>query len=198
MSKGTYPYPEDEFDAAEDVDGPRGVHRAPRSRWSTLLPFVVVLLVFSGLAFGVVQYMSSTGTTLPSGLNGSETTDDSQAEDSTDAETPAEGETPAEPATEEPPATPNLAAPVVVLNAARVAGLAGSTAKVLTDNGYTAVTTGNHDGVGVTSTTVFYATEDQKVTADNVAQLLAITQVVLSPTEATAGISVVLQTDFAP
>lgn len=212
MSKGSYPYPEDEFDAAEDLDGPRGVHRAPRSRWRSLLPFAIVLVVFAGLGAGVLVYLSNTDVSLPAGIGSGDTTagdttaDDPAGDEAVDGEAPAgegeatdpaDGGTAEEPAVEEPPApTADLAAKVSVLNAAKVAGLAGDTAETLETAGFTNVTTGNHTGAGVNGTTVFYAAEAQRVTAEAVAQALGITQVVSSPTEAAAGITVVLESDF--
>lgn len=211
MSKGSYPYPEDEFDAAEDLDGPRGVHRAPRSRWRAFLPFAIVLVVFAGLGAGVLVYLSNADVSLPAAL-GSGSTGDDTADDGTAPEgegtDPAEGEgtDPAdgEGATEETPApepeapAADLAAPVVVYNAAKISGLAGSTADTLEAAGFTSVTTGNHTGAGVNGTTVFYATEAQLPTAQAVADALGITQVLASTTEAGAGIAVVLETDYTP
>lgn len=209
MSKGSYPYPEDEFDAAEDLDGPRGVHRAPRSRWRALLPFAVVLVVFAGLGAGVLLYLANSDVTLPAGLGsgttagddaGDGTTEgegDPAAEEGGEATDPAEGGAAEEPPASEPPApAPDLASPVTVFNAAKVAGLAGETAETLTSAGFTAVDTGNHTGAGVDGTTVFYATEAQRVTAEAVAQALGITQVLPSATEAADGIAVVLEADF--
>ncbi|MGW6130052.1 LytR C-terminal domain-containing protein [Cellulomonas sp. NPDC055163] len=211
MSKGSYPYPEDEFDAAEDLDGPRGVHRAPRSRWRALLPFAIVLVVFAGLGAGVLLYLANSDVTLPAGLGSgttagddagdgtSEGEGDPAAEEGGEATDPAEGD-----AAEEPPATdpvapaPDFAAPVTVFNAAKVAGLAGETAETLTSAGFTNVDTGNHTGAGVDGTTVFYANEAQRATADAVAQALGITKVLPSATEAAAGIAVVLEADFTP
>lgn len=210
MSKGSYPYPEDEFDAAEDLDGPRGVHRAPRSRWRALLPFAVVLVVFAGLGAGVLLYLANSDVTLPAGLGSGATAGDDAGDGATEegggdaaagegGETtaPADGE-----AAEQPPATepaapaPDLAAAVTVFNAAKVAGLAGETAEKLTSAGFTNVDTGNHTGAGVDGTTVFYAVEAQRVTAEAVAQALGITQVLPSATQASAGIAVVLESDF--
>ncbi|WP_258724264.1 LytR C-terminal domain-containing protein [Cellulomonas sp. NS3] len=209
MSKGSYPYPEDEFDAAEDLDGPRGVHRAPRSRWRALLPFAIVLVVFAGLGAGVLLYLANSDVTLPAGLGSGTTAGDDAGDGATEGEgdaaageggeatDPAEGD-----AAEEPPATepvapaPDLASAVTVYNAAQVAGLAGETAETLTSAGFTNVDTGNHTGAGVDGTTVFYAAEAQRVTAEAVAQALGITQVLQSSTEAAAGIAVVLEADF--
>ncbi|GEA88177.1 LytR C-terminal domain-containing protein [Cellulomonas cellasea] len=208
MSKGSYPYPEDEFDAAEDLDGPRGVHRAPRSRWRALLPFAVVLVVFAGLGAGVLLYLANSDVTLPAGLGSGTTAGDDGGDGATEGEgdaAPDDGAAPTDPAdggAAEPPATepaapePDLATAVTVFNAAKVAGLAGETAEKLTGAGFTNVDTGNHTGAGVNGTTVFYAGEAQKATADAVAQALGITQVLPSATEAAAGIAVVLEADY--
>ena len=72
----------------------------------------------------------------------------------------------------------------------------GPLAEKLTGAGFTNVDTGNHTGAGVNGTTVFYAVEAQKATADAVAQALGITQVLPSATEAAAGIAVVLEADY--
>jgi hypothetical protein len=212
VSKGSYPYPEDEFDAAEDLDGPRGVHRAPRSRWRALLPFAIVLVVFAGLGAGVLLYLANSDVTLPAGLGSGTTagddagdgaTDgegDAAAEDGGEATDPAQGgDTAVDPPPTEPVApAADFGAAVTVFNAAKVAGLAGETAETLTSAGFTNVDTGNHTGAGVDGTTVFYADESQRATADAVAQALGITQVLSSATEAADGIAVVLESDFTP
>jgi hypothetical protein len=53
-----YPYPDDEFDEAADSGGHRGVHRAPRSIWAKLWPFLAVLIIFPALAVLSVNLMS--------------------------------------------------------------------------------------------------------------------------------------------
>ncbi|WP_448631284.1 LytR C-terminal domain-containing protein [Cellulomonas soli] len=87
-----------------------------------------------------------------------------------------------------------LTTPVVVYNAAGIAGLAASTAETLTAAGFTAVTTGNQDAGDLTDSVVYYSSEDVKVTADLVAQTLGIATVTLSLADAPGGISVVLVT----
>ena len=96
------------------------------------------------------------------------------------------------------PAAPaaDFTTPVTVLNAANVSGLAASQSKKLEAGGFTKVTPTNGSGTGVKATTVFYATDAQKVTADAVAQLLGITTVTKSPTQAKSGITVVLMPGF--
>ncbi|WP_448059085.1 LytR C-terminal domain-containing protein [Cellulomonas hominis] len=199
MSKGRYPYPEDEFDAVGDHDVPRGVHRAHRSGWRRAAPFLVVLVVFPLLAFGLVTWLSSEdGMPTISGLLGDDASDDASA--SVD---PGAGQTPS--ATQEAPVetqepvvqpTPILTTPVSVLNAARRSGLAAGAADTLTSAGFTTVDAGNGTAGDATATTVFYASEDLRDTADLVAQTLGITTVTLSPELAPDGVTVLLLPDF--
>ncbi|WP_158274505.1 LytR C-terminal domain-containing protein [Cellulomonas sp. WB94] len=204
MSKASYPYPPDEFDAADDHDGPRGVHRSPRTTWSKVWPFLVVLVVFPALAYGLVTWISNSDTGLGGAISGLGATGTTEPTDTaTDAATGTATDTapPADTATSEAPvappaATPDLTSPVVVLNAANVSGLAASQTKKLEAGGFTKVTASNGTGTGVKATTVFYATEDQKVTADAVAQLLGISTVELSTTRAKDGITIVLMPGF--
>lgn len=207
MSKASYPYPTDEFDAADDHDGPRGVHRSARTTWSKLWPFLVVLVVFPALAYGLVTWISNSDTGLSGAISGLGATGTIESTGgSTDVATDAASGTAQPPAgtpTSEAPAppaapapAPDLTTPVVVLNAANVSGLAATESKKLEAGGFTKVTATNGAGAGVKATTVFYATEAQKVTADSVAQLLGITTVTMSPTQAKSGITVVLLPGF--
>ncbi|HEY0215804.1 MAG TPA: LytR C-terminal domain-containing protein [Cellulomonas sp.] len=206
MSKGSYPYPEDEFDAAPAQDTPIGVHRAPRSWWSRWWPFVTVLVVVPALTVGFVLWASSWDgdLTLPgaSTAQDEETTATDPATDAaTDTATDPAAEAPATeetPATEEAPAVvePDLATAVSVLNAARVSGLAAGVASDLEDAGFTAVTTGNTTASGRTTTTVYYASADLQVTAQKVADTLGITTVTESADDAGDAITVLLLSDF--
>jgi LytR cell envelope-related transcriptional attenuator len=206
VSKASYPYPPDDFDAADDHDGPRGVHRSPRTTWSKLWPFLVVLVVFPALAYGLVTWISNSDTGLSGAISGlgatgtSDTTTDGATAAATDTATDA-ATAPATAPTTDVPVAPTAAAadlttPVTVLNAANVSGLAATEAKKLQAGGFTKVTATNGTGTGVKTTTVFYATDAQKPTADAVAQLLGITTVTMSPTQAKSGITVVLMPGF--
>jgi hypothetical protein len=206
VSKANYPYPPDDFDAADDHDGPRGVHRSPRTTWSKLWPFLVVLVVFPALAYGLVTWISNSDTGLSGAISGlgatgtSDTATDGATPTGTDAAT-ATATTPAATPTTEAPVAPTAAAadfttPVAVVNAANVSGLAATEVKKLQGGGFTNVTATNGTGTGVKTTTVFYATDAQKVTADAVAQLLGITTVTKSSTQAKSGITVVLMPGF--
>lgn len=204
MSKADYPYPDDEFDAVTP-DGPRGVHRAPRSAWSRWWPFLVVLLVVPVLAYGVVAYLSRTGD-LPVVGGGSApaaeespAAEDPAAQDPA-AEDPAAGEAPAAETTappEVPAATPVLTTPVEVLNGARVSGLAGRVADELRGAGFTDVTPDNATEDLPDESTVYVASEDLRPTAELVGSTTGVTTVEVDPDRAGVGIVVVLVTDPA-
>jgi hypothetical protein len=201
VSKGSYPYPEDEFDAAPAQDAPIGVHRAPRSWWSRWWAFVTVPVVVAAATIGFVLWASSQegGIQLPG------TGTSTEAEESPAASEPAETgsteaadpeQTPEQ--TEEAPAAPEpvLSTPVAVLNAARVSGLAAGVASDLEAAGFTDVTAGNGTASGRTVTTVYYASADLQATAQLVADTLGITTVTESATDAEDGIAVLLLSDF--
>lgn len=200
MKPGSYPYPPDEFDAAARAGGPRGVHRAPRSRWSRWWPFVVVLVVFPALAYGVVTVLSdwdglgsSGGDDTAQDVPADDTPADEPVEEETESATPTETET----ATPAPPPPPvNQARPVDVYNATNRSGLAGNASDRLQAVGFTDVSALNWDGEDPASSIVYYATAEDITTAQTVAQTLGIAQVVESATEAPEGIVVVLATDY--
>ncbi|MFC8193432.1 LytR C-terminal domain-containing protein [Cellulomonas sp. NPDC057328] len=199
MSKADYPYPDDEFDAVTP-DGPRGVHRAPRSAWSRWWPFLVVLLVVPVLAYGAVAYLSRTGD-LPvvgGGANPPAAEETPAPEDPAGEEPATEGEAPAAettPPPEVPPAAPVLTTPVEVLNGARVSGLAGRVADDLRAAGFTDVTPDNATEDLPDVSTVFVASEDLRVTADLVGTTTGVTTVEVDPDRAPTGIVVLLVTD---
>lgn len=194
MSKADYPYPPDEFDAPRSPDAPRDPYLAPRSWWSRWWPFVAVLVVFPVLAFALVN-LAARFDSLP--IGGDSSASETASDTSTDAASTAPTETGTEAAetpAETPVATADLATPVVVYNAAGIAGLAASTAETLTTAGFTAVTTGNQDAGDLTESVVYYGSDALKPTADLVAQTLGITTVTLSLAESPSGVSVILLT----
>lgn len=212
MSKGRYPYPEDEFDAAPAADAPVGVHRAPRSWWSRWWPFVAVVVLVPAITVGLVLWASRDGELPSIGGSGSapsasapeepaaspEATeppgDDAPAADDETPEAPPAPEQTEEPAPPQPEA--DLSVPVQVLNAARVTGLARGAADDLESAGFTSVTAGNGSASGATKTTVFYGTADLAPTAQRVAEALGVTTVVESSKVAGDGVTVVLLKDF--
>ena len=197
VTKASYPYPEDEFDQAAMQAGPRGVHRQPRRGFSRWWPFLAVLVLAPALAYGLVTYLSHSGSTstIP-GL--SSLTDESTA---TPTATPTATATP--PATTAPSATPTVATPaldtkVQVLNGAGVSGIGAKAAAKLTGAGFTSVTASNYGGAALSVSTVFYAKPDQAVTAKAVGTALGITHVTESAAQASGAIVVVLKSDYKP
>ncbi|MFI2365682.1 LytR C-terminal domain-containing protein [Promicromonospora sp. NPDC019610] len=61
MTKSGYPYPPDEFDVAVPGGAPVGVHRAPRSGWSSAWPFLLVAVVCAAVAWGGITLLSGDG-----------------------------------------------------------------------------------------------------------------------------------------
>lgn len=202
MKPGSYPYPPDEFDAAARAGGPRGVHRAPRSRWSRWWPFVVVLVVFPALAFAAVTVLSDWDGL--GSLGGDDTSSEDPADEAPADDEPGTDETPSATPTETETTTPeappppalNLARPVDVYNATNRSGLAGNASDRLLAAGFTDVSALNWDGDDPAASIVYYATPDDITTAQTVAQTLGIAQVVESATEAPEGIVVVLAADY--
>jgi hypothetical protein len=180
VTPGEYPYPPDEFDI-DRSDAPRGSHRRARSTWSTLWPYGLVLAVSGALAFTLVGYVWQDGEPAPSAqASGAPVTD---------------GPTVAPTATA-PQEEPDLSAPVVVLNATSVQGLAGEVAAALRDAGWTEVRTGNYTGADLAATTVRYGSPDLEASARAVAAELGIAEVELAADDPTEGIDVVLEPDY--
>lgn len=208
MSKADYPYPDDEFDVVPP-DGPRGVHRAPRSAWSRWWPFLVVLLVVPVLAYGAVTYLSRTGDLPVVGGGAPPATQEDPAAEDPAAEDPAaeqpaaeepaaEGEEPDAAATPSaPPEAPSpvLSTPVEVLNGARVSGLAGRVADELRAAGFTSVTPDNATSGLPRQSTVYMASEDLRATAELVASTSGVPTIAVDPQRAGTGIVVLLVSD---
>lgn len=206
MKPGAYPYPPDEFDAAARAGGPRGVHRAPRSRWSRWWPFLVVLVVFPVLAYVGATILSDwdglggggseepVATAEPDG-EAADPGDDAGEETST-PETPAE--TPTAEETPEPPPAPPVDAtrPVDVYNSTNRSGLAANASGRLEAVGFTDVSALNWDGTDPAASVVYYGVATDITTAQLVGTTLGIGQVVLSTAEAPEGIVVVLAADY--
>ena len=203
MRSGAYPYPADEFDAAARAGGPRGVHRAPRSRWSRWWPFLVVLVVFPVLAYGIVTWLSDWD-----GLSsfGDEpvaegTTDDDTGTDTeappTETSAPTESETPVETPTPEPPPV-DLARPIEVFNSTNSSGLARNGADRLTAAGFTTIDVADWDGADPATSVVYYGVATDITTAQQVATALGlpVTAATESADLAPAGIVVVLAGDY--
>ena len=200
MSKARYPFPDDEFDAVDAHAGPRGVHRRARSVWTRVWPFLLVIVLFPAIAYGIVTLLTGTdigqtgGSGLPSvGVTGTT----APSTPATAATSASPGTTPTSPATT-PPATSDLRTAVVVYNATKTSGLAAKGETALKTAGFTTITTGNYPGTAPATSTVYYATAKLEATARAAATALKITTVTLDPVKAGSTIAVVLAKDYTP
>jgi hypothetical protein len=153
VSKSHYSYPPDEFDVRGPEGTPVGVHREPRSGWSSVWPFLLIVVVCGGLAVGIVSFLSDDGPSTPPAAEqsagaGAEEPEASASADAGEEEAPADDEASEEPAdepsddasdaaTELPgdPAAANLEASVVVYNDGAGQGQAAAGQGVLMNDG---------------------------------------------------------------
>ena len=201
MSHGR-PYPPDEFDVDVVPDGPRGVHRAPRSAWSRWAPFLAVLVVAPVLAFVLVTWLSSwegaPDVDLPVFGDAPSSSEPATPPSSGAAtEEPTGTAEPEQTPTPEPPPEPDLDRDVEVYNATSIAGLAGGAGGELEAAGFTAVTTGNWAGADPAASVVYYPSEEDEGTAQEVAGVLGIETVTLDADRSGGAVAVVLLEDFA-
>ena len=145
MTKSGYPYPPDEFDVAVPGGAPVGVHRAPRSGWSSAWPFLLVAVVCAAVAWGGITLLSGGDdpAEAQSGASASAPASASASADpSGDASAEASGEPSVEPSdetteqsVEELVAAVDPAAAYMVFNRGTVGGLAASTSETLVSGG---------------------------------------------------------------
>ncbi|OIQ78506.1 hypothetical protein GALL_397820 [mine drainage metagenome] len=200
MSKARYPYPDDEFDAVDDHAAPRGVHRRARSVWTRVWPFLLVIVLFPAIAYGIVTLLTGTDMGLSGGAGLPSAGVSSTAEPSTTATatTSAAPGTPTTSPTTTPPAAADLRTAVAVDNATKTSGLAAKGAAALRTAGFTTITTGNYTGTAPATSTVYYASAKLAATARAAAAALKITTVTLDPAKAGSTIVVVLAKDYTP
>ncbi|MEP7764524.1 LytR C-terminal domain-containing protein [Sanguibacter sp. 25GB23B1] len=204
MSKRSSKYPPDEFDAATGDGVPAGVHRAPRSRWSRVWPYLAVVFTCSLLAVGVVYYVYYVDDAPPSATP---TTGATTAPDATATEPPADEvpvpETPVEP-TEEPTVDPTTEpaaepadtdTPVRVLNGTGRNGVAAGAAGDLEDEGWTDLTAATYEGAALDNSVVYFKTAEFEAEATEVARILGISNVFEAPS-LVGPVSAVLIGDF--
>jgi hypothetical protein len=194
VSKASYHYPPDEFDAPPDPDSPRGVHRAPRSAWSRWWPFLAVIVIVPLVAWGAVTVLAQQGK-LPDvpGVGSTQGADGVPTDAGTTQPTDgAQATTPAAAATTTAAPQPVLTTPVSVLNGAKIPGLAAQVGNKLTAAGFTKVTTGNTTATTPVASTVFYGSDALKATAEFVGQTVGVSNVVMSASDAPNGTIVVI------
>ncbi|MGO1202200.1 LytR C-terminal domain-containing protein [Cellulosimicrobium funkei] len=214
MTKSRYPYAPDEFDAPAPQGAPVGVHRTPRSGWSKTWPFLLVAVVFAGLAYGGVALLSDNGATddPPQAQSTepppAETEEPPAAEEPPATEEPPAAEEP--PATEETPETPDLAtlmaaadqsAYVRVLNDSGIGGEAAKGKDALDAQGFsnTVATDYTNGPAPVDVTTVWYVPE-RSDTAAAVAATLGIPaeNVVQVDSLREGDVAVIIKSELAP
>ena len=174
--------------------GPVGVHRGPRSLSIRVLPYllVVVLAVLCGLGVWAAvsgslpwqQTHTEASRVISSHLP--KRSASSSASSSATATDQASQEQTSEPSSQSPSASASSSSPapvvnrgtqVTVINGTRANGYAGKKRQVLVNAGYTAVTASNPQDALPGVSTVRYRDEVDKATAQEVANLLGITQV---------------------
>lgn len=177
-------YPEDEFDRA-GADMPIGVHRKPASRWRSVLPFVLVLLLVPLAAWGATSFMtrdraSGDGTPTTSAQSAGAT---SAAQTTSSAPRTSSARPTTTSATPSPSPTTTTAAPVdynvkiSVLNGTRTAGLAARRVAQLRTAGFNGVSAGNAQNWATQVSTVYYRDPSLVASAQKVASTLAIASV---------------------
>jgi len=214
VTKSRYPYAPDEFDAPAPQGAPVGVHRTPRSGWSKTWPFLLVAVVFAGLAYGGVALLSDNGATdnPPQAQSTDPAPEESETPPAEETEEPPADEPPAqeeEPPADETPETPDLAslmaaadpsAYVRVLNASGIGGEAGKGRDALSGQGFTNVEAADYEGSpdDVSATTVWYA-EDRSDSAAAVAAILGIPAEQVSQQPLRSGdVVVIVKSELSP
>ncbi|MCL1871146.1 MAG: LytR C-terminal domain-containing protein [Promicromonosporaceae bacterium] len=185
MSRSQYPYPPDEFDVRGPDDSPVGVHRAPRSRWSSVWPFLLVAVIAIAVAVGGVHFLSNSGggTADATGTTQSAPPTDkasTPAADASPSPTDAATEQPAAPTTPAAPdlstliAAANTGANIRVLNDGGPAGEAAKGQAALKAKGFTNATATNWPGGASPQVTSVWFNAGKSDTAAAVAAVLGI------------------------
>ena len=179
--------PRDEFDVAGE-DMPVGMHRPQPSKWKSVWPFLVILIVVPLLAWGASSLLTNrpTSSNTTVATSGQSEAQSAQSTPETTQSAPAEQAESArsEPVTE-PESTPAPAnEPIVdtnvkisVLNGTGRNGLAAQTAEELTAAGFAGAATGNATGWRTDVSTVYYQDPNLEASARAVAEAVGITNV---------------------
>lgn len=176
-----YQFPPDEFDAYESRPTPVGVHRAPRSRWSRLWPFLLVAALFASAA--IVGIWSLTREQEVAGPQEAppvivEPIDNGNGEAVYDPDDPEyQGEDGEVDGEEHEYVEANVIHDVAirVLNDTGPTGEAGRGRDRLTEHGFTSVVADNFPGdSGLTASTVWYSDPEYHDSALAVAEALGI------------------------
>ena len=180
-----YQYPRDEFDDFEARQAPVGVHRAPRSKWSRIWPFLMVAALCATVRVVAIWLLARPGgddvaddlvpvVTEPATVEPTEPEVVDPGYEDGEEYVPAEPEGPEPGSLEALLEAADLSLAVRVLNDTAPSGEAGRGASALADAGFIAATAGNYPGnSGLTATSVWYS-GDNLPTALAVAKVLGI------------------------
>ncbi|WP_067780059.1 LytR C-terminal domain-containing protein [Actinomyces vulturis] len=190
----TYDYPEDEFDVS-DATGPIpvGVHRARVPMWRSWLPLLLILVIAPALAWGAVSLLGSASDNPVASALGKGTESAQPVENQGSEQTAAPTEeasvqaTPSSPADDDIDSNQvNFSTGITIHNGTTTNGLATRSGDKLKLKGFSSVDVvpGVYEMDYPSDSTVFYASENDKTTAEVVARLLGIDQVIESADEA--------------
>jgi len=194
-----YPYPKDEFDEPPAPGQPVGVHLPRRGTWDRLRAFVIVLLIASLLAYGIVWWFSTQTTDKDDAA--APTTTSAAPVEPTDAATTDEGaeeptDEPTDEETTEEADELDRSVAIRVLNSTNVSGLAGTAAGALVDDGWSGAEAANFTGTPPSVTSVWYQSEEYADEAEAIAESLGVAEATLVDT-LVGPISVILRPDYA-
>ena len=179
----------------------RGAHRARPGALAAALPMVAVVVVVVIAIFAMSQIFDSTGSP-DDGRNVADSpTPSTSARPSNQpaqSSAPAPSPSPSQPDQGAAPGV-NKQAPLLVLNNTSTTGLGKRAAAKLKAAGWTVKPVGNLTPRNqITTTTVFYASDQDEATAQAVVDSLGIGAISQSQLQAKKGITVVLAGDFTP
>lgn len=176
---------QDEFD--NPPRGPVGVHRGPRSLAIRAVPYLIVILiavlcglgVWAGVS-GLFPWQDGQSThsqiatrPLTNKKSSSRPTEEQKKAESTPTVSPSPQASQSQSA---PAPVVNKNTQVTVLNGTRIGGYAATKRQILVNAGYGAVTAGNSTGTLPAANVVWYQSENDKATAQDVANQLGISQ----------------------
>jgi LytR cell envelope-related transcriptional attenuator len=177
-----------------------GAHRPRRPVWHDLLPLTVIALAVVALAIGIFELKDS----VLGGTSGATTGNGPVDDPNGPAANPTGSATQTAPASPSPTSTASATSAVVshsvkvsIFNATSRSGLAKGATTKLSDAGWTHATTGGNKTYSG-ATTVFYPTAGLKATAKAVAQDLGGYAVEQSSAYGSAGLTVLLGSDYNP
>jgi hypothetical protein len=180
-------YPKDEFDRAGE-DMPVGMHRPQPSRWRSVLPFLVILVVVPLLGWGASHLLTSQGLGGAQSDTSAPTSQPAQSSQSSGGQSsseaspsgtpePSESATPEE-TTPTPTPTPTQSVDynvvISVLNGTTVQGYAAEAAAQLNNAGFPGTSAANAGDWASQSSVVYYSDPDLEATANEVARVLGV------------------------